>query len=259
MSDHAPSPPAAPAAPAGSMSAPLSGPIVRLGLRAVFGRARVVLMAGLPFVLILLALLTAQADPAVSASQQFLTGFGVGVIAPVVVLIATTTLITSEFDDGSILYLLIKPISRTAIVASKTVVVLVAVLGGVLVPMVLAAALLGLGSYNGIAAAAAGALISGLGYTGVFTMLATLLKRSILGCLAYWLVWESIIVGLVPPARWLSVRSWATSAMTDLSTMPGGADPAVPLWYSVVAAVAAVVIGVAVAARRLRSVTLSEV
>lgn len=253
-------PPPAPApASSGASSAPFSGPIIKLGLRSVFGRARVILLAGLPVLLILLTLLIAQADQGPDASQQFLSTFGIGVIAPVVVLVTTTTLINSEFDDGSILYLLIKPVSRTAIVTSKTLVSLIAVVIGILVPMVLAGLLLDLGSYNGFVATTVAALIAGIGYTGVFTMLATLLKRSILGCLAYWLLWESLISGLVPPARWLSVRSWADNAMIDLSTLPGQALPTVPLWYAVSAAVVALVLGVAVAARRLRSVTLSEV
>ena len=59
-------------------------------------------------------------------------------IVPLVALLATTGLLAPEIDDGSISYLLAKPISRHTIVVSKLVVAAACVLLFAAVPMLIA-------------------------------------------------------------------------------------------------------------------------
>ena len=65
-------------------------------------------------------------------------GLGLAVIVPLVALLATTGLLAPEIDDGSISYLLAKPISRHTIVVSKLVVAATCVLVFAAVPMLVA-------------------------------------------------------------------------------------------------------------------------
>ena len=59
-------------------------------------------------------------------------------MVPLVALLAISGLLASEIDDGSISYLLAKPISRYTIVVSKLVVALACVLVFAAVPMLVA-------------------------------------------------------------------------------------------------------------------------
>ncbi|YAL83905.1 ABC transporter permease [Dermacoccaceae bacterium W4C1] len=239
------------------MSAIVNAPILKLSARSLLGRGRVAVLIVLSVLMILLTLMLSQADVEDSAARGLITSFGFGVVAPVTVLVGTTTLFSSEFDDSSILYLLIKPISRLSIVTSKTMIILLASLTATVIPSVLAAAVL-MDASRGVLAALAGAAIAAVGYTGVFTALSVVLKRSVLGCLGYWLGIELLLAGLLSPLRWISVNYWASDALAEISGVKQGYSPTVPTAFGLVAAVVALVLGIWVAGRRLRSITLSD-
>ncbi|TWP33312.1 ABC transporter permease [Leekyejoonella antrihumi] len=238
----------------------MNTPILRLGLRSLFGRARVWLLIALPLVLIGLSVLLRSVSTGMTDAdaQSFLQVFGIGIVVPVVTLLATTTLINSEFDDGSIIYLLTKPISRVAIIGSKATIVLGAALIGGAVPMGIAALVL-VGSGGGLALAALVAgVVAAAAYVGIFIALATVMKRSILGCLLYWLIWESTISSLISPVKWLSARSWGDSLVAAISSIVGAGKPPVPALYAVLAALVALVAGVLLVGRRLAAMTSSD-
>lgn len=238
----------------------MNGPILRLAIRSLFGRSRVLLMLAMPAVMLALAVVlrvVPDLPPTSEDAEGFLRVFGIGIVIPVVSLIATATLINSEFDDGSIIYILTKPISRISIIATKAFVVL----GSVLLCGVLPTALAGLiltGSADRVALGTlAGGAAAGAAYAGIFTALVTVLKRSIVGCLLYWLIWESTLSSLIGPVKWLSARAWGSSLVQSISTA-GVDEPALPWAYVVIAAAVALLGGIALAAQRLVSVTLSD-
>ncbi|GAB3485207.1 ABC transporter permease [Flexivirga lutea] len=239
----------------------MNGAILRLGLRSLFGRARVWLMIAMPVILLILAAVIRAASTGGDdnhTAENFLRIFGIGIVVPVVALVATTTLVNSEFDDGSIIYLLTKPVSRLAIITSKAVIVLGAgvVFGAV---MMFAAGLTMVGGHDSVAVGAfAGGLVSTIAYVGIFTVLATSMKRSIVGCLLYWLIWESTISSLFSPVKWLSARAWGNAVVQHIATAPDDGKPGVPLAYAVVAALVALAVGVVLAGQRLASMTISE-
>ncbi len=89
----------------------------------MFGRRRGVLLFVLPLVLVGLSVLVrALVGEDVTSAGDTLYGLGLAVIVPLVALIATTGVLAPEIDDGSISYLLAKPISRHVIVVSKLLV-----------------------------------------------------------------------------------------------------------------------------------------
>ncbi|MBC7461588.1 MAG: ABC transporter permease, partial [Thermoleophilia bacterium] len=96
--------------------------VVRLTLRSLLGARRVLVPAGLPLVLLGLAVLVrvfAGGDDVISAAVVLV--FGLGTVTPLLGLIAGTGSIGPEIGDGSIIYLLAKPLRRGSIVASKLV------------------------------------------------------------------------------------------------------------------------------------------
>ena len=81
-------------------SAPVSGTIVRLGVRSVFGRRRGALLFILPLVLVGLAVLVrvlVGEDP--TAASDTLYALGLAVIVPLVALLATTGVLAPEISS----------------------------------------------------------------------------------------------------------------------------------------------------------------
>ncbi|MCG8656138.1 MULTISPECIES: ABC transporter permease subunit [unclassified Yimella] len=236
-------------------------PILRLAVRSLFGRARAILLFLIPALLLLLATLIRVADGDTlspgDAPLVLVRTFGIGIVVPVVALMATTTLINSEFDDGSIIYLLTKPVSRLSIIATKAFVVLLCTLVFAAVPMMIAALIM-VGVQDDLwLGALLGGVTASVAYAGIFTTLATLLNRSVVGCLVYWLVWEASLTSLISPAAWLSARAWGTSVLHSVAEVGQKVHP--PVWFGLIAAVLCLIGGVLIAGRKLSHTTISDV
>src|SRR5215831_19795462 len=86
----------------------------------MLGRRRTLLLVLLPATLLVLAIvITAfgQSNEAVAAG--LLQRYGVGTLLPLVALVVTTGVLGTEIDDGSIVFLLSKPIARSVILDTK--------------------------------------------------------------------------------------------------------------------------------------------
>src|SRR6478735_7712222 len=146
--------------------------VVRLGARSLFGRWRGVLLFVLPLVLIGLAVLVrALVGEDQDSAEAVLHNLGLAVVVPLVALLATSGLLASEIDDGSISYLLAKPVSRYTIVASKLVVALASVLAFGAVPMGVAGLILLPEAPSLALGFALGSLLGGAAYCTLFSWL----------------------------------------------------------------------------------------
>lgn len=233
--------------------------IVRLAVRSLLGRARVLVLLALALSLLGLALVVRLAgagdlDPA-GSPLTLVTTFGIGVVVPVATLLGTTTLISSEVDDGSIIYLLSKPVPRWAIIAGKSTVILAGAMLFAAIPMALAALIM-VGAADDLwwGALLAGATAA-VAYTGVFTLLTTLFKRSAMGCLLYWLIWESLLTTVLKPAEWLSAGAHGESVVRAAV----GLEAHPPVWFAILASTLASALGIVLAGQRLARTTISEV
>ncbi|MGH3308427.1 MAG: ABC transporter permease subunit, partial [Nocardioides sp.] len=150
----------------------LSPTIVRLGTRSVFGHKRGILLFLLPLVLLGLATLIralAGQDPRIAVDVP--TNLGLTVVVPLVALLATTGLLAPEIDDGSISYLLAKPISRHTIVLSKLLVAVACVVVFAVVPMYAAGLILLTDEPSLALGFAVGSLAGGAAYCALFAFL----------------------------------------------------------------------------------------
>jgi ABC-2 type transport system permease protein len=132
-----------------------------------------------------------------------------GTVVPLLGLIAGAGAIGPEIDDGSIVYLMSKPLSRHSIVLSKLVVAVAVVTVVAAVPTLLAGLVL-LGTAEGVAVGyAVGAGVAGLAYCALFVLLAIVTRNAVVVGLIYVLIWESLVGSFVPGAQVLSVQQWA--------------------------------------------------
>lgn len=239
------------------MTGPVSPTIVRLGIRSVFGRRRGILLFILPLVLVGLALLVrALVGQDVDAASDTLYGLGLAVVVPLVALLATTGVLAPEIDDGSISYLLAKPISRHTIVLSKLVVAVTCVLLFAAVPMLLAGLVLFLDEPQLGLGFALGSLVGGAAYCALFALLSVLSRHAVVIGLIYLLIWEGLLGGLLDGVRWLSVTRWAGEIIDQVThdiTLVKNLSPV----YAVVATVVVIVVSTWLTGRRLRAFNLT--
>jgi ABC-2 type transport system permease protein len=227
-------------------------------LRSLLNRRRTLLLALASALIVLIAGLFRLSSPTDSESTRFagrlLADFGIGVVLPLVAVIVGTAAIGSEIEDGTIVYLLAKPVPRLAIVAVKLLVAW-AVTALIVVPgiwiggIVATGGGVGLGTAYGIAA-----LVGGLEYSAIFVALSLVSGRALVIGLAYVVIWEGVVAALFTGTRLLSVRQHAL-AVADAIGGDGAVSADIGLEGLVVLALVTAV-GFVVALRRLERVEL---
>ncbi|WP_062132364.1 ABC transporter permease [Demequina aestuarii] len=186
--------------------------VMRLTARGLLGRRRALLLVILPALLLVLAALTRWAsDASPSASSLLGSGFAMGTLLPLMCLLVATGVISAEIDDGSIVYMLAKPLKRRVILFSKLAVGLAAVIVFAVLPTMAAVAIAGDEGGQLTLAYGASAFFAAIAYTAIFVTLGIVSRNAVVFGLLYALLWENVLGGYVPGVRAVSVRQWAMS------------------------------------------------
>jgi ABC-2 type transport system permease protein len=234
----------------------ISRTIVRLGMRSIFGRWRGVLLFLLPAVLLGLAVLArALLGESDEGARHTLYGLGLVVVVPLVALLATSGLLAPEIDDGSISYLLAKPIPRSTIVLSKLTVAVACVVAFAAVPLLLAGLVVRTSEPSMAIGFALGGLLGGTAYCAIFALLSVLTRHAVVVGLVYLLVWEGLLGGLLDGVRWLSINRWSAEVADRVAGLSLVAN--LPLAYALVAGAVVIVGGTWLTDQRLRSFNLT--
>ncbi|NYV76359.1 ABC transporter permease [Streptomyces sp. UH6] len=192
--------------------------VARLTYRALLGRRRALVLGILPSLLVLIAVavrLLADGDP--QSSTDVLGRFALAAMVPIIGVIAGTGAIGPEIDDGSVMYLLAKPVQRRTVLFTKLVVAIAVTMVFSAVPTLIAALIL-VGTADGIAVAyTVAALVASIAYASLFLMLGTLTRHAVVVGLVYTLIWETLLGSYVAGARSLSVQQWALAVGGDLA------------------------------------------
>jgi len=191
--------------------------VMRLAVRSLLGSRRVWILVALSALLFVVAGLTRWGSGAdLGASAGLMMNFGLGTLVPVMCLLIGTGVIAPEIEDGSIVYILAKPLSRRTIALSKLVVAM-----GVAVVFSVASVVIGsqiAGDHDAKLAIGLGAAtaLASVAYTAVFFAIAILTRNSIIIGLIYALLWEGVLAGYVPGVRALSIRQWALAPAHEI-------------------------------------------
>ena len=199
--------------------------VAHLTARSLLGRKRTLLLLLLPLALLglcVLARILGGLDPDIQReldgplAPDLLGAFGIAVLMPLLGLIAGTGAIGPEIDEGSIVYLLAKPLNRYSIVVTKLLVAVGVVVAFGVLPVLVAGIVL-TGEVGSVTISyAVGALAAGVAYSALFLMLAVITRNAVVVGLIYALVWESLVGGLVPGAQDLSIQQWATAVLRQV-------------------------------------------
>jgi ABC-2 type transport system permease protein len=229
--------------------------IASITARGLLGRRRFLILLLLPAALIGLAVIAAVSPVAASEwAGVVLIDLGFGVVVPIVALIIGTGVLGAELDDGTLAHILAKPLARREIVLTKLVVAVVATVVAV-VPAMFVSGTLAAGARLG-AGVAVGAAVAAVAYCAFFLALSLVSNRPVLVGLAYVLIWEGLLGGILGGTRVLSIGQYAITVADEVA----GSDLLTGQVNLTVAAVMATVFTVGatvLAVDRLRSYRLA--
>ena len=182
--------------------------LVSVTLRGLLGRRRLLLMLVLASIPVLLGALV-QLRGGRADVERVLAILVVQTVMPIVALILGTASLGPEIEDGTVVYLLTKPIRRWLVAFAK-IAVAVAVTAALVVPVtIITGMLVGGMRPEPLAmtfAFAVACLAGGAAYAAVFVALSTMTGRALVIGLVYVLIWEGALGELLEGTRFLSIR-----------------------------------------------------
>ena len=191
-------------------------PLVDVTLRAMLGRRRtvlLVLLAGLPVLVALLIRVSGGRPDADRVLDTLVVRFVMALVA----LIVGTAVLGSEIEDGTAVYLMVKPIARWRIVLPKLAAAFL--VGGIPVAVsgFLAVAVVGGGgALRGALATGAGLLVGAAAYGALFTWAGLATRHALLIGLVYVFVWEATLAAYLDGIRFLSIRRYTLAVIHGL-------------------------------------------
>jgi ABC-2 type transport system permease protein len=196
----------------------VDGTIIWLTWRQLFARRRVYLAAAFALTPLILSLLFRVLIPDPDASSaEFLTGlvrdFVIGTLLPLAAVIFGTTAFGGEVDDGTLVYLLVKPLPRWRVVVWKYVVAVLST-AAVMIPAVLLPWLVVRTPdlpFHIPLSYLAGLAVGCLLYCAIFVALGLTTRRSLVFGLLYIVAVEMVLSRTIIGTKSLSVREFAIS------------------------------------------------
>ena len=232
--------------------------VYRVLLRQLLTRGRVAALLVIGAVVVLLGWLVGRASPPeefppLSAAEVALEELEAGVfvvsligftlLVPIVALVFAGASLGDTREDGTLVYLWLRPMPRSGVVAGAWLAAITVSLPLTLIPMTATAVLLDAGS-DLVAAAVIATIVGILAYSALFVLLGLVVKNPIVWGLGYILIWEGLVASFGSAAAKVAVRGYLSSILTDrtgvdieLGNLSQAAGIVVPL---VVAAVALV-------------------
>lgn len=243
--------PPAPATPDGTPTprTPAVGPgrsiptYYRMLLRGQITRGRAFglgMLGGLFVLLAIVIRLSVDAADLEQGAVGLLSDYGIALVIPLSTLILATPMLGNLIEDRLLVYLWLKPVPRwhLAVAAyAATVSVLIPI---VVVPMVVAAVVLGFGSL--VIPSAVAAVLGVLAYGGIYLFFGARFGSGLWLGLVYLVLWENILSRFSNGMARLSIRSYlqtvlqrGTDVPIDLANRAGWASVVIPLAVAAVA------------------------
>lgn len=210
--------PVAPKVHVGPALGPVFAAEYKLLLRSVCTKGRLVAIGLLALLSVLTAAGIAASDPwdRLGEGVGFVNG-NIATLIPVAVLVFGAAVLGDLIEDGSLVYLWLRPVPSWVHVLAAWAATVTVVVPLVLVPVVAATALIDT-SPELLGAAALGGSVAVASYAGLFVTLGVRFKRALPWGLVYILIWEGFIASAGKTATKLALRSYIRSilgTMTD--------------------------------------------
>ena len=171
-------------------------------------------------------------------------GAGLALYVPVVALVFSTSSLGDLAQDGTLVYVWLRPVARWKVVLVALAATLTVVLPLTVVPVGLAVVLAGASS-QALWAVTAPAGLAACAYTAVFTAFGLRVRHGLIFGLGYVLIWEAAVATIGKGPASLSIRHYSESLLAHIGnqTVPGAIEA--DLWPSVIVLAAVTAAGVA--------------
>ncbi|MPZ48071.1 MAG: ABC transporter permease subunit [Dehalococcoidia bacterium] len=201
------------------------GFIFLLTLRQLIGRRSTLLLAGLAALPVLLAIVFRLSDTGTEAgewtAQVLYLGLVVTAVLPLTALLLGTCVLGDEFEDGTAVYLLTKPLPRWQILAPKLAAAWLLTASLVLTSTVVSGVIALKGGDSAIITGFGIAMvIAALAYCTVFVVLSVATTRALIAGLIYVFLWEGAVTGIFEGVRYLSIRHTALGIADWIAAVP---------------------------------------
>ena len=191
-------------------------------VRTLATRGRVLALGTLGVVGIALGFAVHSATSRADVAYSLVDGYGLSLLVPVVALVFSSAALGDLAEDGTLVYLWLRPLPRWRLAMAAFAASLALTIPIAVVPLVLAAAATGAG-WKLVAASAVGGLLAATAYSAVFCGLGLRVRRALAWGLAYLLIWEQAVArvshGAARASLFVNARS-VTAYLADHSPMP---------------------------------------
>ncbi len=135
------------------------------------------------------------------------------IVVPVVSLVFAAASLGDTREDGTLVYLWLRPMRRWTVVVGAWLAAVTVSLPLTVIPTVLTAMLLDVGSDLIVATIIASAL-GVLAYSALFVLLGLLVKNAIVWGLGYVIIWEGVVAAFGSSAAKVAIRGYTSSILT---------------------------------------------
>jgi ABC-2 type transport system permease protein len=199
--------------------------ITRVTLRQLLGGKRLLLfglLALLPTIVMWFASSNRTGDRVVATFSEAPVAIVFLIVLPVIALVLGAASLGDERRDGTLSFLLLRPLPRTLVAAAKLTAAWLATTGLVGTSAALAAAVVGIraGDWGYLAPVLVGVALAALAYCSAFMLLGYFSSRAVLIGLVYVFIWENGITAA--SAALANVSLWRVGLSAYIGLAPRG-------------------------------------
>ena len=155
----------------------------------------------------------AQSNDPLEAGVGFISYMGLSILVPIVALIFASASLGDTREDGTLVYLWLRPISRLSVSTGAWAASVTIALPLTVIPMTISALLLDAGN-SVVTATIITSILAVVAYSGLFVTLGLIVKNPVLWGLAYIFIWEAIVASFAKPAAALAVSGYSRAIIT---------------------------------------------
>jgi ABC-2 type transport system permease protein len=136
------------------------------------------------------------------------------ILVPVVALVFAAASLGETREDGTLVYLWLRPMRRWTVVVGAWLAALTVSVPLTVIPVAITAVLLDVGSglvWATVIASVVGVVV----YSALFVLLGLLVKNAIVWGLAYVIIWEGVVAAFGSSAAKVAIRGYTSSILTD--------------------------------------------
>ena len=154
-----------------------------------------------------------QSDDPLEAGVGFVSYMGLSILIPIVALIFASASLGDTREDGTLVYLWLRPISRLSVSTGAWAASVTIALPLTVIPMTISAILLDAGN-SVITSTIVTSILAVLAYSSLFVILGLIVKNPVLWGIAYIFIWEAIVASFAKPAAALAVSGYSRAIIT---------------------------------------------